>query len=100
MDEFKINFGEVKLNKESIEKTIDNQIIEVNNTYYNKLMKALNNSKGEFVEKIKRQVEEEYKAVSELALLYKGILEYVQEISNEAEILDRMSAVTKIYLEK
>lgn len=96
MDNMIINQTEIQLNKANIEKMIDSEIVSVNEKYYKKLKNAFHNSKGDYVEKMKLQVEEEYKMVSELANLYREILQYIQEAANQAELLDQGFSKEKI----
>lgn len=96
MDNLIINQTELRLSKAAVKAMINSEIINVNEAYHDKLKNAFRNSKGEYVEKIKLQVEEEYKMVSELARLYQEILEYIQEAADQAEELDRIRAKEKL----
>lgn len=96
MDNIIINPTEIQLNKANIGKMIDSEIVSVNEKYYKKLKNAFHNSKGDYVEKMKQQVEEEYRMVSELARLYQEVLQYIQEAANQAELLDQRFSKEKI----
>lgn len=72
----------------SIEKDIA-QLKEDNETAYKTLRNCLNKSQGDYVDKMKLLVEEEYKMINALADLYANISSYVKEVADEATAIDQ-----------
>ena len=89
MDSLTINKDRVVLTKDYIKQRLEQEIKEINDKYYKKLVGELKNSEGYYVRKMKQQLKEEHQMISEIASLYLQTLDYMQDAVIEVEKLDK-----------
>ena len=89
MDSLTINKDRVVLTKDYIKQRLEQEIKEINDKYYKKLVGELKNSEGYYVRKMKQQLKEEHQMISEIASLYLQTLDYMQDAVVEVEKLDK-----------